>query len=97
MKMHIVLMIGGVVDIEVISPTDIKAKLEGFHESASSYFDDGMGGKAMPVSPTMHQIVQLTAGQLVTDAMRSGLEARINRAAEDITLQMGDNSGGAKA
>lgn len=94
MKVHIGMFISGVVDVTIISPTDIKAELLMVTDHASTYVDDGMSGKMM-VSPTILSMIQLTAGQVVTDAMRQKIEAALAESTKDITLQMTSTGGDA--
>lgn len=89
MKLHLSIHIAGVVDVEVVSPTDIKANLIACHDHASGYID-GEGGT---LSPAMFGAVQLTGGELMADWLKNKVVTALRESTEDITLQM-QNKGG---
>lgn len=86
MKMHIALILTGLADLETDELGNVKAELTHWDDHISSYLDDGKGGRTVL---TQEQVVlmQLTAGQLLVDAIKHKVTKAVDELATDVTLQ----------
>lgn len=85
MRMHVAVQVTAVVDIDADDLENMRYALAGMRVGGGSYLDDGKGGQTR-ISPTLLRVMELSAAQVVMDAVHHNLKEDLDRLTTDVTL-----------
>lgn len=87
MKMHVVMQVTALVDVDVGDTENMRYAVLGMETHGSSYLDDGEGG-TLGVAPTLRRVMELSSLQVVLDGVAHAVKSDLDKTTHDVTLSM---------